>query len=292
MDQVLVQRVFAAKDLNEGRVGATFCAFLKILNPIILVGPGLIARALYPHLSSPDQAYPTLLKNLMPSGLLGLTIAGLTAALMGHLSATFNSIATLFTRDFYLRSGPNASQPRQIFVGRLAVLSVFVLGAMWAPVIGQWKSLWTYLQSVQGYLMMPFAGIFFFAVFWRRVTTAAVLACMAAALLLCPLMMFNNQFHFLEPLIPLLKHPLLQPWLHGAMLVCLICMCVLVTVSLLTAPAPAAQLETTTVWGLWGRGRTAETDGVLRPRVFWLKDYRLWLTVVSLGTATAWYVMR
>ena len=89
MDQVLVQRVFAAKSLNEGQLGATFCAFLKTLNPVIIVGPGLIAAALYPELRNPeagDQAYPMLLKNLMPSGLLGLTIAGFMAALMGHLA--------------------------------------------------------------------------------------------------------------------------------------------------------------------------------------------------------------
>ncbi len=126
MDQVLVQRVFAAKSLNEGQLGATFCAFLKTLNPVIIVGPGLIAAALYPELRNPeagDQAYPMLLRNLMPSGLLGLTIAGFMAALMGHLSATYNSVATLVTRDFYLKLRPDADQTQQIRVGRLAVLA-------------------------------------------------------------------------------------------------------------------------------------------------------------------------
>jgi SSS family solute:Na+ symporter len=80
MDQVLVQRVFAARDLNEGRLGTIFCAFLKVLTPFLLVLPGLIARALYPTLDAPDKAYPTLLAGLMPNGLLGLTIAGIAAA--------------------------------------------------------------------------------------------------------------------------------------------------------------------------------------------------------------------
>jgi SSS family solute:Na+ symporter len=288
MDQVLVQRVFAARDLNEGRLGATFCAFLKTMNPVILVGPGLIAAALYPGLKSGDLAYPTLLKNLMPTGLLGLTIAGITAALMGHLSATYNSVATLFTRDFYLKFRPEASQARQILVGRVAVLVVFVLGALWAPLIGKSKSMFIYLQNVQAYLMIPFAGIFLFAVFWRRVNAQGVLACMGTALVLCPVMMLNNQSHFL----PFMNHPLLRPWLHGAMLVALICMVVLVGVSLLTAPPPPEKLVNTTVHGLWGRDRDAETEALLHSKVSWWQDYRVWLTIVCLGTAWAWYLMR
>jgi len=289
MDQVLVQRVFAAKNLNEGRLGATFCAFLKTLNPIILVGPGLIAAALYPGLAKGDLAYPTLLKNLMPTGLLGLTVAGITAALMGHLSATYNSIATLVTRDFYLKLRPCADQDRQILIGRIAVLSVFILGAIWAPVIGRSKSMFIYLQTVSAYLMMPFAVIFLFAVFWKRTNTPSVLACMVAALILCPTMMLNNQEHFL----PFMNHPLLRPWLHGAMLVTLICMLVLVAVSLLTAPPPAAKLENTTVASLWGRGAKAfDEDDMMAVKTPLFKDYRLWLTAVSVGTAIAWYIMR
>jgi Na+/proline symporter len=105
-----------------GLAGAVFCAFLKTLNPLLLVllGFGLIAKSLVPHLERADDAFPALLKNLMPTGLLGVTVAGLTAALMGHLSATYNSIATLFTRDLYLEFHPAATQERQILAGRVA----------------------------------------------------------------------------------------------------------------------------------------------------------------------------
>ena len=289
MDQVLVQRVFAAKNLNEGRLGATFCAFLKTMNPLILVGPGIIAAALYPGLDKGDLAYPTLLKNLMPTGLLGLTIAGITAALMGHLSATYNSVGTLVTRDFYLKIRPDASQDQQILIGRAAVLAVCVLGALWAPVIGQSKSMFIYLQSVSAYLMIPFAGIFIFAVFWKRVNAAGVLACMFTALILCPTMMLNNEKHFL----PFMNHPLLKPWLHGAMIVGFVCMAVMVVVSLLTAPPPAAMLKHTTVSSLWGSEAQGMADDVMMaPETHWYRDYRLWLTIVSTGTAIAWYIMR
>jgi solute:Na+ symporter, SSS family len=289
MDQVLVQRVFAAKNLNEGRLGATFCAFLKTLNPIILVGPGLIAAALYPGLAKGDLAYPTMLKSLMPTGLLGLTVAGITAALMGHLSATYNSVATLITRDFYLKWRPEADQNRQIRVGRIAVLTVFILGAAWAPLIGRSASMFIYLQKIQAYLMIPFAGVFLFAIFWKRTNTAGVLACMAATLVLSPVMMLNNEMHFL----PLMDHPYLRPWLHGAMLMSALCMVVLAVVSLLTPPPPAEKLVNTTVASLWSKDAASmAADEMLSPRVAWYKDYRLWLSIVSAGTALAWYIMR
>ncbi len=108
MDQVLVQRAFAAKSLDEGRKGAIFCAFLKLATPFLLVLPGLVAKALHPDLAEADHAFPKLLETLMPTGLRGLTVAGIAAALMGHISATYNSVATLVTRDFYLRFRPEA----------------------------------------------------------------------------------------------------------------------------------------------------------------------------------------
>jgi len=282
MDQVLVQRVFAAKDLNEGRLGAVFCAALKIATPFLLVLPGLIAKALYPTLDPPDKAYPTLLRDLMPSGLLGLTVAGIAAALMGHLSATYNSIATLATRDFYLRFQPHATQDRQIVVGRVAVLAVFLLGALWAPVIGQFRLLFMYLQSVGAYLMMPFVGVFFLGVLWKRITTAGVLACVSTGFIVGPLLMLDGQLHFL----PFLQTPLLRPWLHGAILEFLLCALVLVLVSLATVPSPEEQLATTTV--AWG-GRALDVEPMPHSP---LEDYRLWLGLVLALTALLWYWMR
>jgi SSS family solute:Na+ symporter len=285
MDQVLVQRVFAAKNLNEGRLGAVFCAFLKTLNPLLIVLPGLIAKALYPDLERADDAYPMLLKNLMPVGLLGLTIAGLTAALMGHLSATYNSIATLFTRDFYLKFRPDATHERQILVGRIAVLAVFTLGAVWAPIIGGYKSLFIYLQNISAYLMMPFAFIFFFGVFWKRINAQGVLACMLVSFILCPVMMYNNQLKPEDQWFQFLNTPLLTPWLHRAMIVTVVCVVLLVVVSLLT-PRPAPdKLVNTTLHCLW-------EEDLDQPAVRWFKDYRLWLSLVCGGTALMWYWMR
>lgn len=276
MDQVLVQRAFAAKDLNEGRLGAIFCGFLKLTTPFLLVVPGLIAKALFPHLTKADQAYPTLLRELLPHGLLGLTVAGIAAALMGHISAAYNSIATLVTRDVYLRWCPDASQERQVFMGRLAVLLVFVLGALWAPMVGRFGNLWIYLQTVQAYLMMPFAGIFFAGVLWKRTTTHGVMACLVTACIVCPLLMANGQAHFL----PFMEHALLRPWLHAALVGFAICMVVLVAISLLTTPVSAERLRATTVSNGPSLGVAERTH------------YRVALGVLLAVCASLWFVMR
>ena len=280
MDQVLVQRAFAARDLDEGRKGAILCGFLKLTTPFLLVLPGLIARALYPHLEKPDQAYGTLLKAVMPAGLLGLTISGIGAALMGHVSATYNSVSTLVTRDFYLRWRPEATQAEQIRFGRGAVVAVFILGSLWAPMIGRFGNLFTYLQTVQVYLMLPFAGIFFAGVLWKRTTTEGVIACLCTAGVACPLLMANGQYHFL----PFMETPLLRPWLHAAMLAFAVSMVALVLGSLVSTRTPEAKLVTTTV----GNWRALVAPGAGRG----LADYRVWLTVLLMSAGSLWYSLR
>ncbi len=293
MDQVLVQRVFAAKSMNEGRLGATFCGFLKLTTPFILVMPGLIALALYHkgQLAMPmdadgkvinDAAYPTILGALMPHGLLGLTVAGIAAALMGHLSATYNSISTLFTRDIFLKMKPDATHQTQITVGRWAVLVVFVLGAAWAPLIGMAKSMFDYLQAVQSYMMIPFAMIFFLGVSWKRITTAGVLACVATSSVVSCLFLYNSAQMKAggATFIPFMDNPYLKPFTHSAMVAASISVTVLILVSLFTKQATAEQLAKTTIHGT----TFAETE----EKVSWYADYRLWLGIAITTAASLW----
>ena len=293
MDQVLVQRVFAAKDINEGRLGATFCGFLKLLTPFILVMPGLIALSLYHQgkLAMPldshgvpinDDAYPVILGNLMPHGLLGLTVAGIAAALMGHISATYNSISTLVTRDIFLKFKPNASNETQISVGRWSVLVVFILGAAWAPLIGKAKSMFDYLQAVQSYMMIPFAGIFFLGVTWKRITTAGVLACVAASTVISGCFLWNSE-HMKSggaTFIPFMDNVYLKPFTHSAMVAGALSIIVLIVVSLFTKKSSDEQLAHTTIQGT----TFAEKD----ESVPLYADYRIWLALAIASSAGLW----
>lgn len=140
-DQVIVQRVLSARDEGHAKAGTIFAGFLKILPVFVLVLPGLIAFALYPQLfttnasgtvTNGDIAYPTLIVNLLPSGLVGLMVAALLAALMGGMASVFNSASTLVTLDFYKRVRPAASEQQLVFVGRVATGVLVVLGLLWS----------------------------------------------------------------------------------------------------------------------------------------------------------------
>src|SRR4030088_29103 len=159
-DQVIVQRVLSAKDEGHAKAATIFAGFLKILPVFMLVLPGLIAVALYrdlfkfgPHgeVLNGDIAYPTLIINLLPTGLVGVMIAALLAALMGAMSSVFNSASTLVTLDFYKKIKPDASEKQLVGFGRVMTGVMVALGLAWVPFIHLISSqLYIYLQSVQG----------------------------------------------------------------------------------------------------------------------------------------------
>lgn len=101
-NQFIVQRALAAKDEWHARMGIVFTDYLKFLLPLIIIVPGLMARTLFPHLARADLAFPTLVENLLPVGLVGLVMAGLIAAVMGHISGAVNSVTTIATMDFFV----------------------------------------------------------------------------------------------------------------------------------------------------------------------------------------------
>jgi len=139
-DQVMVQRVLSARSEGHAKAATIFAGFLKILPVFILVLPGLIAVALYRDLFqfgpggqvlNGDIAYPTLIVKLLPNGLVGLMIAALLAALMGAMSAVFNSASTLATLDFYKKYRPNASARNVVKFGGVATGVMVILGLLW-----------------------------------------------------------------------------------------------------------------------------------------------------------------
>src|SRR5438552_7465362 len=143
-DQVIVQRVLSARDEGHAKAGTIFAGFLKILPVFMLVLPGLIAFALYRDMFkigangqvlNGDIAYPTLVINLLPTGLVGLMIAALLAALMGAMSSVFNSASTLVTLDFYKKIKPDASEVQLVSFGRAMTGIMVILGLLWVPFI-------------------------------------------------------------------------------------------------------------------------------------------------------------
>src|SRR5207253_154154 len=124
-----------------------------------------------------DIAYPTLIINLLPTGLVGLMIAALLAALMGAMSSVFNSASTLVTLDFYKKLRPQASEMQLVSFGRAATGIMVVLGLLWVPFIHLISSqLYIYLQSVQAYISPPIAACFILGILWPRLNGAGALS--------------------------------------------------------------------------------------------------------------------
>ena len=174
-DQYIVQRVLSARDIDQARKGTIFAGYLKLLPIFMFFIPGLIAYAMSKSgqmsYASPDQVFPTLVRELLPTGIRGLVAGGLLAALMSSLSSVFNSCSTLFTMDIYKKINPHADERKLVFVGRVATSIVVLSGILWIPFIKAVSGggLYTYLQSVQAYIAPPIASVFLLGLFWKRI---------------------------------------------------------------------------------------------------------------------------
>jgi solute:Na+ symporter, SSS family len=255
-DQVMVQRVLSARSEGHAKAATIFAGFLKILPVFILVLPGLIAVALYRELFqfgpnnqvlNGDIAYPTLIVNLLPSGLVGLMIAALLAALMGAMSSVFNSASTLVTLDFYKKYRPGASEKNLVNFGRFATGIMVILGLLWVPFIHLISSqLYIYLQSVQAYISPPIAACFVLGILWPRLNGAGALSSLLTGFVLGTLRFVlelkdraAGGHYFTSGIAGWLVN---MNFLHYAIFMFVVCSGVLVAVSLATKAPEANKL--------------------------------------------------
>lgn len=246
-DQFIVQRVLAARNIDEARTGTIFAGFLKILPVFIFVLPGVIAAALYADIggATSDQAFPALVTRILPIGIKGLVIAGLLAALMSSLASVFNSCSTLITWDFYRKLRPAASERRLVTVGRIATGVLVVLGLLWIPFMKYISSqLYIYLQSVQAYIAPPIAACFLLGLFLPRLNGAGAIASLLSGFVLgavrLVLELANGPAKDGLPDGSLWAYIAEINFLHYAVILFVVCTAILVAVSLAT-PAPAPE---------------------------------------------------
>uniref|UniRef100_A0A665W3W7 Solute carrier family 5 member 3 n=1 Tax=Echeneis naucrates TaxID=173247 RepID=A0A665W3W7_ECHNA len=186
-DQVIVQRVLAAKNVAHAKGSTIMAGFLKILPMFIIVIPGMISRIFFADelaCISPDHcvevcgsaagcsnvAYPRLVMSVMPVGLRGLMMAVMIAALMSDLDSIFNSASTIFTLDIYKMLRKQVSSRELVIVGRLFVLFMVVISIAWVPVIIEMQGgqMFYYIQEVSDYLTPPIAALFLLGVLCHR----------------------------------------------------------------------------------------------------------------------------
>lgn len=246
-DQYIVQRVLSAKGIKEARRGTMFAGYLKLLPVFIFLVPGLIAFALNAKgiitYESADQAFPTLVSELLPSGVKGIVIGGLVAALMSSLASLFNSSATLFTIDFYKKFKPESSEKHLLKVGRIATIVIVILGILWIPVMSLIADvLYEYLQSVQSLIAPGIAAVFMLGLCSKRITEQAGFIGLVAGFVLGMLRLVLLPFQ--EDLAGSSIGWITQMnWLYYCILLFCIVVAIMVVVSLFTKAPSREKLE-------------------------------------------------
>lgn len=198
-NQYITQRALGA-NLQTARTGILFAGLLKLMMPVIVMLPGIAAFVLYknghlPQLEggSKDGAYSAIL-SFLPSGLKGLSIAALTAAIVASLAGKANSISTIFTLDIfkkYIR--PNADEKNMVWIGRITILI-----AMFVSVLFTWNDTlgiggeggFTFIQKYTGFISPGVFAMFLLGMFWKRTTGSAAIAGVICGFLLS--VFFNN----------------------------------------------------------------------------------------------------
>lgn len=179
LNQFIVQRTLAAKNLREGQLGIVFAAALWLLVPLAIVMPGIIAVQLYgDQLAKADQAYPTLIRNLIPPGLRGFMFAAICGAVISSLASMLNSASTIFTIDLYKRHcHKNASQGLLVTIGRIMTVVFIVISCLIAPQLVKFdEGIFHYIQEFQGFISPGILAAFVFGFVFRRAPASAAIA--------------------------------------------------------------------------------------------------------------------
>src|SRR5580692_2074177 len=190
-DQTIVQRVLAAKDERNARLGPLFCAFLKIFPVFLFVLPGVICVALVQQKAFGGDApqtsadtYTFLLTHLLPSGLKGLVAAAMLAAAMQTCSAALNSTATLVAYDLWKRWRPAATDRQLVSIGKLTTVVGTVLAIACSPLFGHYTTIFEGINKLISYVAPPITAVFLLGVFWKRASGKSALITLVAGILL------------------------------------------------------------------------------------------------------------
>ena len=199
-NQQIIQRALGAKNLKEGQKGLLLASFIKILGPIIVVLPGLIAFHMFQgNLENADSAYPMLVNKVLPNAWVGFFAAVLFGAILSSFNSALNSSVTLFGIDIYKQHiNKDADEKTVVKYGKtfgviLAIASMFI-----APLIANAGSLFAYLQEINGIYSIPILTIIVVGYLTKRVPAIAAKIGLVSGCLLYILSQFIMQPYFIN----------------------------------------------------------------------------------------------
>ena len=184
-NQYIIQRTLAAKSLEESQKGILFAAGLKMIIPLIVVIPGIAAYVIVndpnllaslgeagmanlPSSEQADKAYPWLMQ-FLPTGLKGVAVAALAAAIVSSLASMLNSTATIFTMDIYKQLiNKEASESKTVNVGRLSAFVALIIASIMAPLLGGIDQAFQFIQEYTGIVSPGILSVFILGLFWKK----------------------------------------------------------------------------------------------------------------------------
>ncbi len=239
-NQYIIQRTLAAKSLKEAQRGIAFAAFLKLIIPLIVVIPGIVAYVMFTQTEGTavipgvqeafsngsgginyDKAYPWLISYFIPTGLKGLVLAALTAAIVSSLASMLNSTSTIFTMDIFKPYiNKNASEKTLVTVGRLTAAAALLIAVAMAPVMGNIPQMFQYIQEYTGLVSPGILAVFMMGLFWKKATNQGAIVGVISSILVAFV----------------LKNPALElPFMDQMLYTMLITMVIIAGVSLTTS---------------------------------------------------------
>jgi SSS family solute:Na+ symporter len=203
-NQYIIQRTLAAKSLKESQKGILFAACLKMILPLIIVIPGIAAYVIVndssllstlgetglanmPTEGSADKAYPWLMQ-FLPTGLKGIAVAALAAAIVSSLASMLNSTATIFTLDIYKPFfDNNANESKTVNVGRISAAIALIIATIMAPFLGGIDQAFQFIQEYTGVVSPGILAVFILGLFWKKTSNKGAIV---GALFSIPIAMF------------------------------------------------------------------------------------------------------
>ena len=203
LNQFITQRSLAAKTIRQGQMGVLFAAFLKLLIPFIVIFPGIMAYQLYSNQlgTPPDDAYPLLIRELVPAGIRGFIFAALAGAVISSLASMLNSASTIFTMDLYKRHLKKDAAPKSLVsMGRVVTLILVVMGCFIAPQLGNpiFEGIFNYIQEFQGYISPGILAAFVFGMIFKKSPPAAGVTALIANPVIYGFLYYATEKEWLE----------------------------------------------------------------------------------------------
>jgi SSS family solute:Na+ symporter len=255
-DFLVVQRAMAAKDLRSAKLAPIIASYFKMVVPLIVILPGLLALGLLPFRLVPESAVgpglhsynevlPLMLARYAGPGLLGLGVTALIAGFMSGMAGNVSAFATVWTYDIYqpyIRK--SESDAHYVRVGRWCTILGVILSIATAYFVTQFKSIMDYMQALVSFFIAPLFGTVILGMIWRRATPKAgfwgLLAGTVSSIAMYALVKANPAYLAIIALSPNAKD--MAENLYRALWSWIICVLVTVIVSLFTTPKPVEEL--------------------------------------------------